>query len=350
VLGGGARRLSRGRAGDGAFDDPTFAANYARIHAAHILGVPYDTPIGRSLTRRYAALCWRIEAAMASTPDDEAPHARRAVDAAARRMRHVYAAAWNAPFKVFHEDSPARPHVDVFWLDRAEDCSILATAGMSTADLPATGDRRAEIHLRVRPGLPLADVRHFAAWLRLVAITPFKDGFGVRAGHTIGFRAPADTANTARDDVSGSLEACAFVAADRTQSWVARLQQELRDVSLLEVVLLTRAELRLARHAGVDKAASWIRALYGFPTPRRPCFVANETTSFQFECPIVHERVELVQQHVRFADGAIAGGRALACTRASVCSRSAPGPLRPCTWGRSGDHAIPRPAFLPIVH
>jgi hypothetical protein len=261
-----------------------------------------------------------------------------------QRAHAAYDAAWGEPYRVFHWETPELPHVDVFYLHSTTDRTLLATAGMSAFEMPHATERterRVELFVRAQPGMQPADDRILALGLRVTALAPFRGRFALAKG---------DTISDPRWDWTGAkaiLGCWAFVAPDRTEPWIVALEHDL-DVTLLEAVPLFPAEASLANHIGTERLIELLHSRYGVLTSlHRPCVARTETATFRFHCPIVDAHAELIQLHLRTRSGAIGGGRAIACSKAGPCKEAAPGAMRPCTWGRFPEGAVPRPSFLP---
>jgi hypothetical protein len=195
-------------------------------------------------------------------------------DEASRRMHDAYDLAWGEEYRVFHWGLRELPHVDVFCLHREAGETLLATAGMSTRELPGgpgRGERRVELFVRVRPGLAEDDDRALATGLRVLAMSPFRGDFALGVGHTV---CDPTWSRAGRQALLGNW---LLAAPDRSMAWVAALERELEGVTVLEAVPLWPAEGRMAQEHGAEPILALVRGVHGPLTwPGRPSVAQSD--------------------------------------------------------------------------
>ena len=207
-----------------------------------------------------------------STPVERAEHRRRLIDREAHRLHDAYDLAWGEDYRVFHWDVDELPHVDVFYLHRDDGETLLATAGMSTRELPPGAEQRVELFLRARPGLAVEDDRALATGLRVLAMSPFRGDFALGVGHTV---CDPTWARTGREALLGNW---LLAAPDRAVAWIATLERELEGAVLLEAVPLTLAEGRMAQEHGAAPVLELVRGVHGpLAWPGRPSVAQSDS-------------------------------------------------------------------------
>lgn len=210
-----------------------------------------------------------------SSPEERAEHRRRLVDREAHRLHDAFDLAWGEDYRVYHWDVDELPHVDVFYLHSDHGETLLATAGMSTRELPPGAERRVELYLRVRPDLAAEDDRALATGLRVLAMSPFRGDFALGAGHTV---CDPTWARTGREALLGNW---LLAAPDRgLLPWIDVLERELDGVTLLEAVPLTLAEGRMAQEHGAAPVLELVRGVHGpLAWPGRPSVAQSDRQS-----------------------------------------------------------------------